>query len=66
MMAPPKASNGPTAKITNVNFQPKTKPMTIPVIAVLNHWKKLPILSPIPDKILLTSSASRVLSSPIS
>ena len=45
--------------MTSVSFQPYTNPMTIPATNVENHWKKLPILSPIPSITLLTSLKER-------
>ena len=55
-MTPPDiASNGLIARMTKVNFQPRTNPTMKPAKKAQNHWKKLPSLSPIPNCILLIS-----------
>ena len=52
---------GLKARMTRVSFQPYTKPMTTPVRKEEVHWKQIPILSPMPIWILLTSLQSQVL-----
>ena len=56
---PPEIANsGAKARMTKVSFHPYMKPIIIPAIKQKNHWKKFPILSPIPSVTLFTSLKS--------
>lgn len=50
-----KPSSGLIERMTRVSFQPLTKPMTKPVMKVVNDWMSIPSLSPMPSLIFKMS-----------